>query len=70
MFISYIYIYSIFLFENVWIPLKFLINYMTPKVDVCLIDYATTHTILCNKKYFLNSILTTTNVDTISSCIH
>ena len=34
--------------------------------DVCLVDYATTHTILLDKKYFLELILIKTNVSTIS----
>ena len=34
--------------------------------DACLIDCATTHTILCDKKYFSNLILVPFNVQTIS----
>ena len=34
--------------------------------DVCLVDYATTHTILLDKKYFLELILIKTNVSTMS----
>ena len=34
--------------------------------DVCLADYATTHTILLDKKYFLELILIKTNVSTMS----
>ena len=34
--------------------------------DVCLIDCATTHTILLDKRYFLNLTLTNANVSTIS----
>ena len=34
--------------------------------DLYLADYATTHTILRNKRYFLNLILTNANVITIS----
>ena len=35
--------------------------------DVCLVDYATTHTILQDKIYFLDLILTNANVSIISS---
>ena len=35
--------------------------------DVCIANYATTHTILQGKRYFLNLILTKANVNTISS---
>ena len=35
--------------------------------DVCLVDCATTHTILRDKKYFLNLTLVPFNVQTISS---
>ena len=39
---------------------------MDPYVgDTCLIDYATTHTILRDKKYFLNLTLVQANVNTI-----
>ena len=34
--------------------------------DVCLADYATTHTILRDKRYFLSLTLTSDNVSTIS----
>ena len=34
--------------------------------DVCLVDYATTHTILRDKRYFLKLILIKANVSTIS----
>ena len=34
--------------------------------DVCLANYATTHTILRDKRYFLNLTLTNANVSTIS----
>ena len=34
--------------------------------DVCLVDCATTHTILWNKRYFLSLTLTSGNVSTIS----
>ena len=34
--------------------------------DVCFSDYATTHTILQDKRYFLNLTLTSGNVSTIS----
>ena len=33
--------------------------------DVCLVDYATTHTILRDKRYFLDLTLTNANVSTI-----
>ena len=35
--------------------------------DVCLADYAITHTILLNKRYFIDLKLTNANVSTISS---
>ena len=35
--------------------------------DACLVDYATTYTILCDKKYFSNLTLVPFNVQTISS---
>ena len=35
--------------------------------DACLVDYATTHTILRDKKYFSNLNLVSFNVQTISS---
>ena len=34
--------------------------------DVCLANYATTHTILQDKRYFLDLTLTNVNVSTIS----
>ena len=34
--------------------------------DVCLADYTTTHTILRDKRYFLDLTLTNANVGTIS----
>ena len=34
--------------------------------DVCLVNYATTHTILRDKRYFLDLKLTNANVNTIS----
>ena len=37
--------------------------------DACLVDCATTHTILHNKKYFSNLILVPFNVQTISSLV-
>ena len=37
--------------------------------DACLVDYATTHTILRNKKYFLNLNLVSFNVQTISGLV-
>ena len=37
--------------------------------DACLVDCATTHTILRDKKYFSNLTLVTFNVQTISSPI-
>ena len=33
--------------------------------DICLADYATTHTILPDKRYFLDLTLTNVNVSTI-----
>ena len=39
------------------------------KGDICLADYATTHTILRDKRYFLDLALTNVNVSTISSIV-
>ena len=47
-----------------------LINYMSSVGDACLADCATTHTILCNKKYFSNFTLAQSNVHTISSPVN
>ena len=41
-------------------------NHLVNNEDGCLLDSATTHTILRNKKYFHNLILAKTNVITIS----
>ena len=38
--------------------------------DACLANYATTHTILQDKKYFLKLTLIKTNVSTISGTIN
>ena len=38
--------------------------------DVCLADYATTHTILQDKRYFIDLTLTNVNVSTISGTIN
>ena len=46
-----------------------LINYMPSVGDACLADYATTHTILLDKKYFSNFTLAQSNVHTISGPI-
>ena len=43
-----------------------LINYISSVGDECLVDCATTHTILRNKKYFSNLTLISSNVQTIS----
>ena len=43
-----------------------LVHHTTSNVDACLADYATTHTILCDKKYFSNISLVKSNVNTIS----
>ena len=43
-----------------------LVHHMTSNVDACLVDCATTHTILCDKKYFSNISLVKSNVNTIS----
>ena len=48
-------------------PSSKLINYMPFVSDACLVDCATTHTILCDKKYFSNFTLAQSNVHTISS---
>ena len=47
-------------------PYLELINYMPSVGDACLADYATTHTILLDKKYFSNFTLAQSNVHTIS----
>ena len=47
-------------------PYLELINYMPSVGDACLDDYATTHTILLDKKYFSNFTLAQSNVHTIS----
>ena len=44
-----------------------LIYHTTSNVDACLVDCATTHTILCDKKYFSNLLLVKSNVNTILS---
>ena len=47
-----------------------LINYMSSVGDAYPVDYATTHTILSDKKYFSNFTLTQSNVHTISSPVN
>ena len=47
-------------------PSSKLINYIPFVGDACLVDCATTHTILCDKKYFSNFTLAQSNVHTIS----
>ena len=47
-----------------------LINYMSSVGDACLVDCATTHTILRDKKYFSNFTLTQSNVHTISGLVN
>ena len=42
-----------------------LVHHTTSNVDACLADYATTHTILCDKKHFSNISLVKSNVNTI-----
>ena len=42
------------------------LNFKMNEGDVCLVDYATTHTILREKIYFFNLITTNTSVSTIS----
>ena len=51
-------------------PSSELINYMSSVGDACLADYATTHTILRNKKYFSNFTLVQSNVHTISGPVN
>ena len=46
-------------------PYLELINYIPSVGDACLADYATTHTILLDKKYFSNFTLAQSNVRTI-----
>ena len=43
-----------------------LVHYTTSNVDACLAYYATSHTILCDKKDFSNISLVKSNVNTIS----
>ena len=47
-------------------PSSNFINYISFVGDACLIDCATTHTILCDKKYFSNLTLAQSNVYNIS----
>ena len=47
-----------------------LINYMPSVGDACLVDCATTHTILRDKKYFSNFTFAKSNVYTISGPIN
>ena len=47
-----------------------LINYVSYVGDACLADCATTHTILCDKKYFSNFSLAQSNVHTISDHVN
>ena len=42
------------------------IDYIPSVGDACLVDCATTHTILRDKKYFSNLTLASSNVHTIS----
>ena len=42
-----------------------LVHHTTSNVDACLANCATTHTILCDKKYFSNISLVKSNVNTI-----
>ena len=37
--------------------------------DACLVDCVTTHTILCDKKYFSNLTLVPFNIQTISGLV-
>ena len=46
-------------------PSSELINYMSSVGDACLVDHATTHTVLHDKKYFSNFTLAQSNVHTI-----
>ena len=43
-----------------------LLNFKMNDGDICLADCATTHTILQERKYFLNLIVTNASVSTIS----
>ena len=51
-------------------PSSELINYMPSVDNACLVDCATTHTILCDKKYFSNFTLAQSNVHTISGPVN
>ena len=51
-------------------PSSELINYMSSVGDACLANYATTHTILRDKKYFSNFTLAQSNVHTISGPVN
>ena len=47
-----------------------LIHHTASNVEACLVDCATTHTILCDKKYFSNISLGKSNVNTISGLVN
>ena len=47
-------------------PSSNFINYISSVEDACLIDCATIHIILCDKKYFSNLTLAQSNVYNIS----
>ena len=51
-------------------PFSELINYMSYVGDACLVDCATTHMILRDKKYFSDFTLAQSNVHTISGSIN
>ena len=51
-------------------PFLELINYMSSVGDACLADYATTHTILRDKKYFSNFTLAQSNVYIVSGPVN
>ena len=51
-------------------PSSELFNYMSSVSDVCLVDCATTHTILRDKNYFSNFTLAQSNVHTISGPVN
>ena len=54
------------LFLKIYGSFSKFIDYIPSVEDACFVDCATTHTILCNKKYFSNLTLAPSNVHTIS----
>ena len=65
-FLFFIYLYYAFFLILVIFKIHVLFGLKMNKDDVCLVDCATTHTILRNKIYFLKLTLIKGNVSTIS----